>query len=53
MNARFGRWVQIGPVAVAFALLGSAPVASAQEPRVIAIAAKRFAFSPSASPAGT
>ncbi len=45
MNARFSRWAQIGLVAVA--LLGRAPVARPQEPRVITIAAKRFAFSPS------
>src|SRR6266516_5652387 len=45
MNARFGRWAQIGLVAVA--LLGRAPVALSQEPRVVTIAAKRFAFSPS------
>ncbi len=45
MNARFGRWTQVGLVAVA--LLGRVPVARAQEPRVITIAAKRFAFSPS------
>ena len=32
---------------VALALLGSAQVERAQEPRVITIAAKRFAFSPS------
>ncbi len=45
MNARFSRWAQAGLVAVA--LLGRAPVARSQEPRVITIAAKRFAFSPS------
>ena len=45
MNVGFGRWSQIGLVALA--LLGSAPVARAQEPRVITIAAKRFEFSPS------
>jgi cytochrome c oxidase subunit II len=45
MNARFGRWAQVGLVAVA--LLGRVPVARSQEPRVITIAAKRFAFSPS------
>jgi cytochrome c oxidase subunit II len=44
MNAMVGRWAQIGLFA---ALLGSAPVARSQEPRVIDIAAKRFAFSPS------
>ena len=45
MNAGFGRWAKIGLFAVA--LLGSAPVARSQEPRVITIAAQRFAFSPS------
>jgi len=45
MNVGFGGWSQIGLVALA--LLGSAPVARAQEPRVITIAAKRFEFSPS------
>jgi cytochrome c oxidase subunit 2 len=45
MNARFGRWAQVGLVAVG--LLGRAPVARSQEPRVITIEAKRFAFSPS------
>jgi hypothetical protein len=46
MNVGFGRWSQLGLVALA--LLGSAPrVARAQEPRVITIAAKRFEFSPS------
>ena len=45
MNARAGRWVQFGLVAIA--LLGTAPVARAREPRVVDIAAKRFAFSPS------
>jgi cytochrome c oxidase subunit 2 len=45
MNVGFGRWSQIGLVALA--LLGSAPETWAQEPRVITIAAKRFEFSPS------
>jgi len=45
MNAKFGRWSQLGLVVLA--LLGSAPVARAQDPRVITIEAKRFAFSPS------
>jgi cytochrome c oxidase subunit II len=45
MNTRSGRWAQIGLFAVA--LLGSAQVARAQEPRLITIAAKKFAFSPS------
>ncbi len=45
MNARFRRWAQIGLFAAA--VLGSAPVARSQEPRVINIEAKRFAFSPS------
>jgi cytochrome c oxidase subunit II len=45
MNVGFGRWSQLGVVALA--LLGSASVARAQEPRVITITAKRFEFSPS------
>jgi cytochrome c oxidase subunit II len=45
MNVGFGRWSQLGLVALA--LLGSAPVARAQESRVITITAKRFEFSPS------
>jgi cytochrome c oxidase subunit 2 len=45
MNARFARWAQVGLVAVA--LLGRAPFTRAQEPRVMIIEAKRFAFSPS------
>jgi cytochrome c oxidase subunit 2 len=45
MNVGFGRWSQLGLVALA--LLGSATAARAQEPRVITIAAKRFEFSPS------
>ena len=45
MKAGFGRWSQIGFVALA--LLGNAPTAQAQDPRVITITAKKFAFSPS------
>ena len=45
MNVGIGRWSQLGLVALA--LLGSAAVARAQEPRVITITAKRFEFSPS------
>ena len=44
MNGSFGRWARIGLFAVA--LLGTAPVARSQEPRIIPIAAQRFAFSP-------
>ena len=44
MNARVGRWAKVGLVAVS--LLGST-AARSQEPRVITIAAQRFAFSPS------
>jgi cytochrome c oxidase subunit II len=44
MDARVGRWVRVGLVAVA--LLERAPVARSQEPQVIDIAAKRFEFSP-------
>ena len=45
MNVGLGRWTTLGLFAVA--LLGSAPVVRAQEPRVVTIAAKRFEFSPS------
>jgi cytochrome c oxidase subunit 2 len=45
MNLGFGRWSQIGLVALA--LFGMVPAARAQEPRVITITAKRFEFSPS------
>ncbi len=45
MQRTFGRMARLGLVAVA--LLGTAAVARSQEPRVIDIAAKRFAFSPS------
>ena len=45
MNARFGKWAQVGLVSAA--LLGRASVARSQEPRVMTIEAKRFAFSPS------
>ena len=44
MNGSFGRWARTGLFAVA--LLGIAPVARSQDPRVIPIAAQRFAFSP-------
>ncbi len=42
-NVGVGRWSRMGVVAVA--LLGGAPPARAQEPRVITLAAKRFQFS--------
>ena len=45
MQTTFGRMVRLGFVTMA--LLGRAPVALSQEPRVITIAAQRFAFSPS------
>ena len=45
MQTTFGRMVRLGFVTMA--LLGRAPVALSQEPRVITIAAKKFAFSPS------
>ena len=44
MKVGIGRGTQLGLVALA--LLGSPPVARAQEPKIITIAAKRFEFSP-------
>ena len=45
MHSTFTKWAALGIVALA--LMGEAPVARANEPRVISISAKRFAFSPS------
>ena len=45
MHLTFTKWAAVGVVALA--LMGEAPVARSDEPRVIAISAKRFAFSPS------
>ena len=45
MHSISTKWAALGVVALA--LMGEAPVARADEPRVIGISAKRFAFSPS------